>query len=622
MINRYPVWKYIVLIVVVVLGLVYAAPNFYGEDPALQISGTRDVVVGALQEDAVTEALARADIPAKGFEWQGQDFLVRLFDTDNQLAAQEVVKATLGDDYTVALNLAPATPDWLRSVGAEPMKLGLDLRGGVHFLLQVDLEQAISRREEAFINDIRNELRDERIRVNRIERQRGGGIVLDFRDQALSDEAYRFMRRTFPSLDLQQETRAGNYIIIAELNEAAMNEAREYTMSQTITTLRNRVNELGVAEAVVQGQGYDRVVVQLPGIQDTARAKDILGGTATLEFLLRDHDNDVRTVLAGGPVPTGSKVYYERDGSPVLLKRRILLTGDSIVGASAEYDENGLPAVAIRTSGAGSRLFSRITRENVGRQMAVVYIETKTATEMVNGEPVRTRDVSEEVISLATIQSALGNNFRITGIGGMEQARDLALLLRAGALPASIEIVEERTVGPSLGQENIRIGILAVQFALLLTMIAMALYYRTFGLIADAALIMNLVILFAVMSLIPGATLTLPGIAGIVLTVGMAVDANVLIFERIREELRNGSSPHASIHAGYEKAFSTIVDAQLTTLLVALILFALGTGPVKGFAVTLSIGLITSMFTAILGTRAIVNLIYGGRSVKKLSIGR
>lgn len=621
MLNRYPLWKYLLLLAIVVFSLIYAAPNFYGEDPALQISGARNVEINEADRERVERLFSQHNLQAKSIEFHQTSILVRLNDLDTQLAAQELLRKELGDRYIVALNLAPATPKWLTALGAEPMRLGLDLRGGVYFLLQVDMEQAFNRREESFINDIRNELRTDRLRVTNIERQRQGGLTVSFRDAETRDAAFSVLRGAFPDLEITRDQRANTPVLIARLNETALANMREYTMSQTITTLRNRVNELGVAEASVAAQGIDRVVVQLPGVQDTARAKEILGGTATLEFLMHDNENPSLALLEGAVPPAGSKIYHLRDGSPTLLKTRVILTGESIVDATTGFDESGLPEVNIRVSGPGTRLFARVTRENIGNQMAVVYVETVTTTKVVDGKEVRHRETFEEVISLATIQSALGNNFRITGLGSSAEAQNLALLLRAGALPTGIEIVEERTVGPSLGKENIETGVFAIKLALGLTLLVMFLYYSMFGMIANAALLMNLALLVAVLSLVPGATLTLPGIAGIVLTVGMAVDANVLIFERIREELRNGSSPQASIHAGYERAFATIVDANLTTLIVAFILFALGTGAVKGFAVVLSIGILTSMFTAIFGTRALVNLMYGGRTIKKLPVG-
>ena len=618
--NRYSFWKYLLIIVIVAVGSLYALPNLYGKDPALQISASRSAEVSELAGFSVEEALGKAGIDYIGMDLGTNNLVVRFQDEENQLKAQEVVKEALGRSYTVALNLAPATPDWLRIFGAEPMYLGLDLRGGVHFLMEVDMEAAVAKADERYISDIRTQLRDNRIRYKTITRSREGGLLIRFRDAEQRQKGIAEIEDNFPELELEQpQSDAGEFHLAVKLNETAVKETRRLALQQNITTLRKRVNELGVAEPVIQQQGLERVVVQLPGVQDTARAKDILGATATLEFRMTDQEHDVQDAL-DGRVPAGAKLYYERSGAPVLLKKQVMLTGDYIIDAAAGFDSvTGSPNVSITLDGKGAKRFSDATADEVGRNMAVVFIENKTETVERDGEMVKRKETIEEVINVATIREQLGKRFQITGLDSTEEARNLALLLRAGALAAPIEIIEERTVGPSLGQDNIDKGFMSVQVGFILILIFMAIWYKAFGLAADVALALNLVLIVALLSLLQ-ATLTLPGIAGIVLTVGMAVDANVLIFQRIREEIRNGNSPQASIHAGYEKAFTTIADANITTLFAALVLFSFGTGPIKGFAVTLSLGIVCSMFTAIMVTRSIVNLIYGGRKLEKLVI--
>ena len=619
MMNQYPLWKYALIIALVLVGAVYALPNVFGEDPALQISASRGASIDQSLEARVREVLKQADLEPKSSELEGGRLLLRFQNTETQLQARERVRDELGIAYVVALNLAPSTPAWLSGIGALPMYLGLDLRGGVHFLLEVDMEAAVRQAEERYVNDLRSLLRKEKIRYKSVIRTGGDGILVSFRQADLRDKAYDLIRRSFDDLAVSEEEGGGEFALRMRLTEPATRNIRTFAVKQNITTLRNRVNELGVAEPVIQRQGENRIVVQLPGVQDTARAKEILGATATLEFRAVDEGHDVQDAL-DGRVPVGSRLYRSRDGQPVLLKKRVIITGDYITDAASTIDQrSGSPAVSIRLDGRGGRIMGNHTKDNVGRRMAVVFIENKVETRRVDGKPVRTKRTIEEVINVAVIRDQFSSNFQITGLDNTEEARNLALLLRAGALAAPIEIVEERTVGPSLGQENIDQGFRSVVIGLILVLIFMATYYRVFGLVADLALVMNLVLIVAVLSMLQ-ATLTLPGIAGIVLTVGMAVDANVLIFERIREELRSGNSPQASIHAGYEKAFSTIADANITTLIAAVVLFGFGTGPIKGFAITLSIGIVTSMFTAIMGTRAVVNLIYGGRRVAALAI--
>ncbi len=615
--NRFSLWKNLLILSVLALGILYALPNLFGADPAVQISPQRGAVIDEALEARVRDVLRQARLTPRAVERQGDKLLLRFGSTDDQLKAADRLREALGEDrYVVALNLAPTTPSWLEALGAKPMYLGLDLRGGVHFLLQVDMDAAIDQALERYAGDIRTVLRENRIRYLAVSRK-GRQILVKFKSLEDLNRAEAVLGKEFRQLVIRADE-AGRLLQI-RLSEAEEREIRQFALKQNLTTLRNRVNELGVAEPVIQQQGEDRIVVQLPGVQDTTRAKEILGATATLEFRLVDTEHDVEAALQGHP-PIGSKLYYDRKGQPVLLKRRVIVTGDQIVDASSGFDQQtGSPAVFVTLDSVGAKKMSRVTRENIGKPMAVVFIENRLETKKVDGKIVKVRRRVEEVINVATIRGRFGKRFQITGLDSTEEARNLALLLRAGALAAPVDIVEERTVGPSLGQDNIERGFLSVVVGFALVLVFMAWYYKVFGLVADVALFFNLILLIALLSLLQ-ATLTLPGIAGIVLTVGMAVDANVLIFERIREELRNGNSPQASIYSGYEKAFATIFDANITTLIAALVLFSFGTGPIKGFAVTLSIGIMTSMFTAILVTRMIINWIYGGRRVARLAI--
>ncbi|HIH8946249.1 TPA: protein translocase subunit SecD [Legionella pneumophila] len=615
--NKYPLWKNLMLIVIAVIGFVYAIPNLYTENPVVQISAGTDEDTETIKNQ-VESILKNANMDYKSLVVERDGVEVVFSSTDSQLLARDVIKNSLGSDYTVALNLAPSTPAWLEAIHADPMKQGLDLRGGVHFLLEVDVESVISRRYEGIMKNIGQELREAGIRYSGIRYLSDKGIELRFRDSDSMENALVELRQKISDV-VFVKTKTQNSILGA-ISPAELNSIRQNTIEQTMSILRNRVNELGVGEAVVQQQGATRVAVDLPGIQDAARAKQILGGTATLEFHLVDQENDPFIAKQTGVVPVNDKLYM-MDGHPILLKRQVVLSGDSITSAVSSFDQQtASPSVQIQLGGGGESLFTKVTRENIGKRMAIVFVETKTTTQTINGEEKRVTKKEERVISAPVIQNALGNNFQITGLTDSKEASNLALLLRAGALPAAIYPVEERTVGPTLGKENIRRGLISLEVGMGLILVLMLVYYHFFGLIADIALMLNLVFLCALLSIID-ATLTLPGIAGIVLTVGMAVDANVLIYERIREELRNGLSPQAAIHAGYERAFSTILDANVTTLIVAIILFAVGTGPVRGFAVVLSLGLLTSMLTGITYTRAIVNWYYGGRNVKKLSIG-
>jgi preprotein translocase subunit SecD len=617
--NRYPLWKNILIIAVMIAGVIYALPNLFGEYPALQITPTRTAQIDQALENRVKTALTQAKIEPLSIERSEQTLLVRFTETETQLKAHDVIGTALGDDYVVALNLAPATPKWLRAIGAQPMYLGLDLRGGVHFLMEVDMDAVVRQAEERFVSDIRSALRDKKIRYKSISRHPGGGLEVSFREAEVRDQGKAIIEREFRELSLTEQERGEEFLLKLTIKEQAIRDTRKLALQQNLTTLRNRVNELGVAEPIIQQQGENRIVVELPGVQDTARAKEILGATATLEFRMVDPEHDPQQAMAG-KVPVGAKLYRDREGRPVLLKKQIMLTGDHIIDASSGIDSStGSPAVFVTLDSEGARIFSRATRDNVGRPMGVVFIENKTESQRQGDQIVRVKKTVEEVINVATIREQLGKRFQITGLASTTEARNLALLLRAGALAAPIYIIEEHTVGPSVGQDNIDMGIKSVIIAFVLVLIFMAVYYRVFGMVANLALFMNLVLTVALLSLIQ-ATLTLPGIAGIVLTVGMAVDANVLINERILEELRKGNTIQASIHAGYERAFATIADSNITTVIAAIVLFAFGTGAIKGFAVTLTLGLMTSMFTATMGTRAVINRIYGGRRVAKLSI--
>ncbi|EHK7541074.1 protein translocase subunit SecD [Vibrio cholerae] len=617
MLNRYPLWKYLMVMLTIAVAALYALPNIYGEDPAIQITGARGASVDMSTLDAVTDALNKAQLSQKSIALENGSILVRFNDTDTQISARDIISEALGKDKIVALNLAPSTPDWLESIGAAPMKLGLDLRGGVHFLMEVDMDAAmeklVSQQEEAF----RSDLRDEKIRYRAI-RPLSDAVEVTLRDAEQLAQTKLLLESKHRDMTFTTSESDGRFVLVAKFTEARLQEIRNYAVEQNITILRNRVNELGVAEPLVQRQGATRIVVELPGVQDTARAKEILGATATLEFREVDDKADLAAATAGR-VPAGSEIKFDRNGRPVVLKKRVILGGSSITDASSSADEYGRPQVNISLDSEGGNKMSAFSKKNIGKLMATVFAEYKdSGKRSPEGKVILTKH--EEVINQATIQSALGRNFRITGIDSPAEAHNLALLLRAGALIAPISIVEERTIGPSMGQQNIDMGIQACIWGMVAVMLFTVLYYRKFGMIANIALMANLVLIIGVMSMIPGATMTLPGIAGIVLTVGMAVDANVLIFERIREELREGKNPQQAIHQGYANAFSTIADANITTLITAIILFAVGTGAIKGFAVTLSIGILTSMFTAIVGTRCIVNLLYGGKRINKLSI--
>ncbi|MBZ9667364.1 protein translocase subunit SecD [Pseudomonas sp. LMG 31766] len=622
MLNKYPLWKYLLILSVLAIGLVYSIPNLYPDDPAVQISGASSALsIEQADVDRASKALQDAGISVKAasIDERGRGGLIRLIKQDDQLPAKDIVRRVLGDDYVVALNLAQTTPDWLRNLGASPMKLGLDLSGGVHFLLEVDMDKALDVRRKVYEGEIKSLLRKERIRYRSMP-ESNQRIQLGFADIDALEKAQRLIRKDYSDFELTTVERNGQQVLQLGLTQAKIAEIREYSIRQNLTTVRNRVNELGVAEPLVQRQGANRIVVELPGVQDTAEAKRILGKTANLEFRLQADLDAPRGA-------TESFGFREEGRPPVQLERELIITGDQVTDAQASFDENGRPQVNIRLDGHGGDLMNRATRNNVGRSMAVIFIEQKPVTRYVRQnidgveQEVAVSSFVEEkkIISLATIQSALGSQFRITGLNGQGESSELALLLRAGGLAAPMYFAEERTIGPSLGAENIAKGIASTEWAMIFVAIFIIAIYRFFGVLATVALAFNLVLLVGLMSAI-GATLTLPGIAGIVLTLGMAVDANVLIFSRIREELANGLPVQRALHEGFDRAYSAILDSNLTTLLVGGILFAMGTGPVKGFAVTLSLGIITSMFTAIMFTRGLVNLIFGGRNFKKLWI--
>lgn len=614
--NRYPLWKYLLILAAVLVGCLYAAPNLYGKDPAVQVTLRRGALdAGTVQ--VVRDALASESIGVRAVDLADGTILARLANRGQQERAAEILQERLGEAYTVALNLAPATPGWLRMLGAEPMVLGLDLQGGVHFLMEVDMGTARRQQAERYVDDLQTLLREARVRPRALS-PGNATVTVSLRSAEDLEQVVRIVRTELPELAIERDSE--DLSLRLTITDEKLAEIAETALQQNITALRNRVNELGVAEPIIQQQGDDRIVVQLPGVQDTAEAKRILGATATLEYRAVDTEHSAVQAEATGTIPPGTRLYRERDGTPVLLKKSLIVSGDQLVDARSGFDQQtGQPQVNVTLNNVGAKRMLDFTRDNVNKPMAVVYVERIPVTREIDGEQVRSHRMIEEVISVANIQEPFGKRFRTTGLEP-EEAQELALFLRAGALAAPVDIVEERTVGPSLGQDNIEKGLRSVVIGFVLVLVFMGVYYRVFGLIANVALFANLVLITALLSLL-GATLTLPGIAGIVLTVGMAVDANVLIFERIREELKNGNTPQASIRAGYDKAFSTIADANVTTLIAAIVLFSFGTGPIKGFAVTLSLGIVTSMFTAIMGTRAIVNLVYGRRQrVRALAI--
>lgn len=623
--NKFPLWKNILVFLVIAVGFFYALPNLYGEDPALQVSGSGNTELVAKDVDKIKALLDSKNMQGE-YEFNENSLLIRFKDTQEQILAKDMVQDLMGERYITALNLAPATPSWMRSFGMHPLKLGLDLRGGVHFLMEVDMDEAMKKIKTQLVSDFRGELRNADIRLSGAKID-GDSVVVTFRDSATRDKAKDLLQEHHRDFIITAYDRANTYYIKAEMTQEKISTLRTSAVDQNITIIRNRVNELGVAEPLVQRQGAERVVVELPGIQDTARAKEILGATATLEFRLVDSNADVSAAMQGR-VPAGDELYEDKNGYPVILQKKVILTGDHIVDASSSTDENGRPQVNISLDNFGGNVMSNFTKDNVGKPMATNFIEYKVIQDDdPNAPKIGDKDYKpkfkkiEQVINVATIQTRLGSNFRITGLDSQKEAHNLALLLRAGALIAPIQIVEERTIGPSLGQQNIDNGMRAMMYGFIVLAIFMVLYYKSFGFIANLALLFNLVLLVGVMSMIPGATMTLPGMAGIVLTLGMAIDANVLIYERIREEIRAGRSVQQAINLGYDKAFSTIADSNITSFITALILFMVGTGAVKGFALVLMIGLASSMFTAVTACRAIVNIIWGSRpNLKKLNI--
>lgn len=619
MLNKFPVWKYLLVLAVVAIGLLYASPNLYGRDPAIQVSGAKGADVDLSVVDKVNAILKTNNVTAKSTILEDGQILVRLKNVEEQLKAHDLLRDSLSDDYISAINMAPAQPAWLKAVGGNPMKLGLDLSGGVHFTMEIDMATAVDNQLEQMEQDFRSDLREEKLRYRSVRRVAGSDRMrVEMRTEEDKNAAESFLETRYP-LNVYIDDSSNDKAFFATMSEQKLKEIRDYAIKQNETIIRNRINQIGVAEPNVQRQGAERIIVQLPGIQDTARAKEILGATATLEFREVDENADI-SAAAQGRIPAGTEMIMSRDGYPVVLKKRIILEGSHIAGAQSGADEYQRPQVSITLDSKGGAKMNAFTKRAIGKRMATVFIEYKPSGKKdADGKALPPIKV-EEVINVATIQARLDRSFRIAGIDNPAEAHNLSLLLRAGALVAPIQIVEERTVGPSLGQENIEAGMTAVALGFAFVLVFMLVYYKGFGMVANLALAANLVLIVGVMSLIPGATLTLPGIAGIVLTVGMAVDANVLIFERIREELADGRSPQQAIHFGYDSAFSTIFDANITTLIAAIILFAVGTGPIAGFAVTLAIGILTSMFTAIVGTRAVINLFVGGKRIDKLSI--
>ncbi len=609
-------WKNILIVFFLLLSTLYALPNIYGSDLAIQISGTGNYIVSDQDVKDIEVALADNDIDHKSIGLVDSRILIRFNDSQSQLSSKALLKESLSRNYVVALNLAPSIPQWLSNIGGKAMSLGLDLRGGVHFLLEVDMDAVIATSIDRYENELRSLLKKDRL-YRKILKE-NNFLVVKFKEQNLKDQAKKVIRDELPDLMIVQGSESELQLSL-EVTANAQSVSKKSALKQNLTTLRNRVNELGVAEPIIQQQGTDRIVVQLPGVQDTARAKEILGAVATLEFRMVDEKNDLQSAVNSGKTPSGSKLYYFKDGRPLLLKTSVIVTGENIIDAASGVDQHSSPMVSITLDNAGGRSMLETTKEYLHHRMAVVYIENNVETIIKDGETIKSRSKTQDVINAATIQSTFSNRFQITGLDSSREARNLALLLRAGSLSAPIEIIEERTIGPSLGADNIKKGLISVLVGFALVLVFMGLRYRVFGLVANAALTINLVTIVSILSLLQ-ATLTLPGIAGIVLTVGMAVDANVLIFERIKEELHVNNNIQKAIAAGYGKALLTIADANITTLIAALVLFSFGTGPVKGFAVTLSIGIITSMFTAIIVSRAIINMIYGRKKVEELAI--
>jgi len=602
--NRYPLWKYLIIAASLVLGLLYTLPNFFGESPAIQVSPLRTSAqtdTALLQR--IEQVLNRNNLPYTGTLLESSGIKVRFADTDTQIKARDILETEIGNDYIIALNLLPNSPQWMNRIGALPMYLGLDLRGGVHFMLQVDMEGALSKSLDRYSADLRSSLREQRIPSAGIDRD-GSQIIIKFRDEQARERAIAEIDKTFVDLDLRSVEMENEPRLLVSIKPETHSSMQSAALLQNITTLRNRVNELGVAEPIIQQAGADRVIVQLPGVQDTAKAKDILGRTATLEIRMVDDESDIEAALRG-QAPFGTELFTERGGGPLLIKKQVLLTGDRITDAQPGFDQDNQPAVHVTLDNNGSRIFKQLTRNNVGKRMAILLVEKNMA----------------EVVTAPVIREEIGGGrVQISGRMSSTEARDVALLLRAGALAAPMEIIEERTVGPSLGAENISRGFNSTLYGFLAVALFIMIYYLAFGVISVTALSVNLLLLIGLLSILQ-ATLTLPGMAAIALTVGMAIDANVLINERIRDEIRNGLSPQAAIHAGYERALGTILDSNITTLIAGIALFAFGSGPVKGFAVVLCLGILTSVFSAIMVSRGMVNLFYGNRKLTRVPIG-
>jgi len=614
--NHYAPWKNTLIVFFLFISTLYALPNLYGSDLAIQITGTGDYVVEDGDLESINSTLTENNVDFKSIGIENNNILIRFGDSKSQLSSKTLLKDSLSRNYVVALNLAPSIPQWLGGLGGKAMSLGLDLRGGVHFLLEVDMEAVVSTSLDRYYNELRTILRKDKL-YKKI-RKEDNILFVSFKSEELKNEAKKVIKNDLPDLVILEGSELELEFGL-EVSSNAQTAAKSSALKQNITTLRNRVNELGVAEPIIQQQGTERIVVQLPGVQDTARAKEILGAVATVEFRLVDEQNDVQTAIQSGKTPSGSKLYKFKDGRPLLLKTTVIATGENIVDASSSVDQDNQPQVSIVLDSSGGRTMLETTKEFIGYRMAVVFIENQVETIIEDGVAVKKRSKTQDIINAATIQGTFSNRFQITGIDSSREARNLALLLRAGSLSAPVEIIEERTIGPSLGADNIQKGFISVLVGFALVLVFMAWRYRVFGLVANVALTLNLITIVSILSMIQ-ATLTLPGIAGIVLTVGMAVDANVLIFERIKEEMRSTKNIQKAISAGYEKALLTIADANITTLIASLVLFSFGTGAIKGFAVTLSIGIITSMFTAIIVSRAMINLIYGGKKVEEIAI--
>ena len=614
--NHYAAWKNTLIVFFLFISTLYALPNLYGSDLAIQITGAGDYIVDDNDLETINNELLENNIAFKSLGFQDKNILIRFSDSQSQLSSKALLKEKLSRNYVIALNLAPSVPQWLEGLGGKAMSLGLDLRGGVHFLLEVDMDAVISMSMDRYYNELRTTLRKDKL-YKKIRKDEDI-LVVSFKTEELKNEAKKVIKSDLPDLIIAEGSEQALELGL-EISSSAQAAAKLSALKQNITTLRNRVNELGVAEPIIQQQGTERIVVQLPGVQDTARAKEILGAVATIEFRMVDEKNDVQTAIQSGKTPAGSKIYKFKDGRPLLLKTNVITTGENIVDASSSMDENNQPSVSIVLDSSGGRSMLDTTKEFIGYRMAVVFIENKVETVLEDGIAVKKRSKTQDIINAATIQGTFSNRFQITGLDSSREATNLALLLRAGSLSAPVEIIEERTIGPSLGADNIQKGLISVLVGFALVLVFMGWRYRVFGLVANLALTINLITIVSILSLIQ-ATLTLPGIAGIVLTVGMAVDANVLIFERVKEELKATKNIQKAISAGYEKALLTIADANITTLIASIVLFSFGTGAIKGFAVTLSIGIITSMFTAIIVSRAVINIIYGGKKIEELAI--